>query len=378
MAACTNIFDKIEELPSMEDEFEYFRVQCGEKHIKVKASSSFEAAVKMAFASRELGQLNINGVYIVLILPNEDEFKYNAIKADPLAVELVEKNVKVAQNVVNSVSTNDDPVVITSSNVSARLDFSNSSLINTTLLNYFGFPLFKPLQKETIVSTMAGKNVLAVIGTGGRKTLTYLLPAVLSSNPTLVISPMKSFLVDDALVCCLNTNILSCKFTGDVPHDVRDEQLQSIESFKIIFATPGCLEFGEPFRVKIDGLISVCQLERIVFDEAHTISSWGNTFRPNYKDVCKSLSNAKCPKLLLSASVPLKVENDLRDICGDFAVLHRAAYRDNLYLEVVERTGKFLDQPSDFILQNESQGASGIVYCVLPHEVSKIHGKLLK
>ena len=115
-----------------------------------------------------------------------------------------------------------------------------------------------------------------------------------------------------------------------------------------------------------------------MFDEAHTISSWGNTFRPNYKDVCKSLSDAKCPKLLLSATVPLKVENDLRDICGDFAVLRRTVYRENLYLEVVERTGKFLDQLSDFILQNESQGASGIVYCVLPHEVSKIDGELLK
>ena len=77
------------ELPSKEDEFEYFRVQCGEKHIKVKASSSFEAAVKMAFALRELGQLNINGVYIVVISPNGDEFKYNAIKADTFAVELV-------------------------------------------------------------------------------------------------------------------------------------------------------------------------------------------------------------------------------------------------------------------------------------------------
>ena len=73
MAACTNIFDKIEELPSMEDEFEYFRVQCGEKHIKVKASSSFEAAVKMAFALRQLGQLNTNGVYILVTLPNGDK-----------------------------------------------------------------------------------------------------------------------------------------------------------------------------------------------------------------------------------------------------------------------------------------------------------------
>ena len=84
---------------------------------------------------------------------------------------------------------------------------------------------------------MAGKNVVTVVGTGGGKTLTYLLPAVLSSRPTLVLSPIKS-LIDDALVRCLNLNIRSCKFTGDVPHDVREEQIQGMESFKIIFATP--------------------------------------------------------------------------------------------------------------------------------------------
>jgi superfamily II DNA helicase RecQ len=113
---------------------------------------------------------------------------------------------------------------------------------------------------------MAEKNVLTVVGTGVGKTLTYLLPAVLSSHPTLVLSPIKS-LIDDALVRCLDLNIRSCKFTGDVPHDVRVEQIHNIEDFKIIFATPECLEDGEPLRVKVDGLAGVCQLERIVFDE---------------------------------------------------------------------------------------------------------------
>jgi hypothetical protein len=182
MAVCNLSFDEIQGLPSLEDEFEYFRVRSGEKEIEVKASSSFEAAVKMAFAlhARERGQLNIDGrgVVITVISPNGDEFKYIAIKADPVAVELLEKNVKVSENEVNTMSTTDNPVVYTSTNVSERLDFSNGSLIDTTLQNYFGFPSFRPLQKENIISTMAEKNVLTVVGTGGGKTLTYLLPAV--------------------------------------------------------------------------------------------------------------------------------------------------------------------------------------------------------
>ena len=137
----------------------------------------------MAFSLREHGQLDTDGhsVAIVVISPIGDEFTYIAIKADPVAVELQEKNVKAVESEVNTVSTTDDPVAIyTSTNASERLDFSNGSLIDTTLRNYFRFPSFRPLQKETIVLTMAGKNVVTVLGTGGGKTLTYLLPAVLS------------------------------------------------------------------------------------------------------------------------------------------------------------------------------------------------------
>jgi hypothetical protein len=108
MAVCKYLsFDEIRGLPSIEDEFEYFRVRSGEKEIEVKASSRFEAAVKMAFALHARGQLDIDGrgVVITVIPPNGDEFKYIAIKADPVAVELLEKNVKVSENEVNTVST---------------------------------------------------------------------------------------------------------------------------------------------------------------------------------------------------------------------------------------------------------------------------------
>jgi superfamily II DNA helicase RecQ len=77
----------------------------------------------------------------------------------------------------------------------------------------------------------------------------------------------------------------------------------------------------------------------------------------------------------LSATVPLKVENDVREICGDITVIRRTVCRENLYLEVVERTGKFLDQLSD---KFHFAKRRCLWYCLLPKDVCKIHGELLK
>ena len=63
-------------------------------------------------------------------------------------------------------------------------------LIDQSLQRFFGFDSFKALQKETILSTMNGHNVLTIVGTGGGKTLMYMLPAVLSSKPTVFFDPL--------------------------------------------------------------------------------------------------------------------------------------------------------------------------------------------
>ena len=77
----------------------------------------------------------------------------------------------------------------------------------------------------------------------------YLLPAVLSSKVTMVISPLKS-LIDDSLIHCLNLNISACKFTGDVPSHIRTEQVKNVSDYRVIFVTPECLEDGETLRQK--------------------------------------------------------------------------------------------------------------------------------
>ena len=71
-----------------------------------------------------------------------------------------------------------------------HVDIERGEIIDNALRQYFGFTSFRPLQRETIMATMSGKNVMTVVGTGGGKTLMYLLPAVISTKTTLVISPI--------------------------------------------------------------------------------------------------------------------------------------------------------------------------------------------
>ena len=98
-----------------------------------------------------------------------------------------------------------------SSNI--EVDLETGEMIDNNLKHYFGFSSFRPLQRETIVSTMNKNDRMTVVGTGGGKSLTYLLPSVLSSKSTLVISPASR---------CQNLNISACMFTGDFTKQMQD------------------------------------------------------------------------------------------------------------------------------------------------------------
>ena len=256
-----------------------------------------------------------------------------------------------------------------------HIDLETSELIDTTLKQFFCFSSFLPLQKETIVCTMQGKNVMTIVGTGGGKSLTYLLPAVLSFKPTVVISPIKS-LIDDIINRCFDLNIYACKFSGDISKQVHEEQLQKFQSYRVVVVTPEVLRDGE-LRKVVEANVAEGKIDRIVFDEAHTIVSWGDTFRPDYKEVCEHFARLTgCPKLLLSATVPGKVEAAIQNIFPNLTVLRASVFRENLELCVKERTSTFYNELVSFISEHIDE--CGIVYCVLQRDVSNVHAELLK
>jgi superfamily II DNA helicase RecQ len=99
---------------------------------------------------------------------------------------------------------------------------NNSPLIENTLKTYFSFAEFRPLEKEVIEAIVSK----AALSTGGGKSLTYMLPAVLASKPMLVISPIKS-LIFDQVRRCRELDIAACHFTGEMPVKIKDSQTQN-------------------------------------------------------------------------------------------------------------------------------------------------------
>ena len=115
--------------------------------------------------------------------------------------------------VLMCVPANEDNFEKESSTPVVEVHLQTGQIIDNALRHYFGFDSFRSLQTETIATTMNGKNVLTILGTGGGragKSLTYLLSAVISSKPTVVVSPIKS-LIDDILSS--NLNIAACKIS---------------------------------------------------------------------------------------------------------------------------------------------------------------------
>ena len=221
------------------------------KQLVVEASSPFEAATKFAFCLHEFGYVTDCDMLseIEVMDANDNKYIYNVILRDNMpSVELnfQLKNTSSRLDLIDDPTSRENPLPST-----CTIDLERDELVDNTLKHYFGFTEFRPLQRETIIATMKGDDVLTVLGTGGGKSLTYLLPAVVSERTTFVIAPTKS-LIDDILDSCSSLNISSCKFTGDIQKDVKESQLLNLAKFKIVVITPEMLEEGDLLMLYIN------------------------------------------------------------------------------------------------------------------------------
>jgi len=226
------------------------------------------------------------------------------------------------------------------------------------LKQYWGYQSFRPLQEDVIRSVLEGKDTLALMPTGGGKSLCYQVPALLNEGLCLVISPLIALMKDQ--VESLRKKgitayaIYSGLSRGEVINTLK---VASESNCKFLYVSPERLETAL-FKEYLPGL----GVSMIAVDEAHCISQWGYDFRPPYLRIASLREELpSAPVIALTASATPDVQNDICDKLQfkNRNIFHQSFERPNLsysVLRVDSRINKIID-----ILKNVP--GTGIVYC---------------
>jgi len=237
---------------------------------------------------------------------------------------------------------------------------SNPPNLLPLLKQYFGFTSFRPLQEEIIRDSLAGKDVFALLPTGGGKSLCFQLPALVRDGLTVVVSPLIALMKDqvDALQAAgvAATFLNSSLAAGESRNRLRG--LHNGE-FKLLYVAPE--------RLMLSGFLEDLQrwnVRLIAVDEAHCISEWGHDFRPEYRQISE-LRNLfpKVPFMALTATATGRVRED---IVSHLKLREPKCYvasfnRPNLTYRVIAKNKPF-DQLFEFLRARPKE--SGIVYCL--------------
>ena len=175
------------------------------------------------------------------------------------------------------------------------------------LSSHWGFNSFRPGQAEIIESVVNGTDTLALLPTGGGKSVCFQIPGLLRGGVTLVLSPLIS-LMHDQVLALAGRGIAAFAMTGRIEaallSNVR-RRMSSTNSF-FLYLSPERLNTRQ-FRWLIQGQ----RVGLIVVDEAHCISSWGHDFRPAYRSIHQLRENYGAPFCALTATATRRVERDI-------------------------------------------------------------------
>jgi ATP-dependent DNA helicase RecQ len=247
-----------------------------------------------------------------------------------------------------------------------------NQILHAKLKENFGFEKFRPNQEDIINCILSGQDTLAIMPTGGGKSICFQLPALIFPGITVVISPLIALMKDQ--VDSLKANgIEACFINSSQTEDERQFYMERLKSnaIKLVYIAPESLSF-------LDNLFNSLIISLIAIDEAHCISAWGHDFRPAYTNL-GYLKNRfpSTPILALTATADKATRKDISQQLNliNPKIFVASFDRKNLSLEVRPALDR-VKQIIDFI--QEKPNESGIIYCLSRKTTEELAEKLQK
>ena len=227
------------------------------------------------------------------------------------------------------------------------------------LASVFGFPDFRPGQGEVVAAVRAGRDVLAIMPTGGGKSLLYQLPALTRPGVTLVISPLIA-LMRDQVRALQSVGVAAGALTSQSTQGETDEVFDQIDAgrLKLLYMAPERLA-----APATPGLLRRIGVSLLAVDEAHCVSQWGHDFRPDYLRIGALRAALGVQTVACTATADAETRSEIvaRLFGGEAPeIFLRGFDRPNLFLAFAPKAAP-RRQILDYVAAR--RGRSGIVYC---------------
>lgn len=243
------------------------------------------------------------------------------------------------------------------------------------LHKYYGYTSFRKGQENIITSIINKEDVLAIMPTGGGKSICYQVPALCLDGITIVISPLISLMKDqvDALKTMgvkarlINSSLSNSEYSGVLEEIENDE-------CKIIYIAPERLD-----SMEFVNIIRGKNISQVAIDEAHCVSQWGHDFRVSYKKIPYFIN--RLDKRPIVTAFTATASNEVREDIINILNLHNPAVyitgfdRENLSINIVKSSSKN-KYTLDYVENHKNE--SGIIYASTRKEVETIYEGLLK
>lgn len=225
------------------------------------------------------------------------------------------------------------------------------------LKSVFGYDSFRTGQEEIVEAVLGNEDVLAIMPTGGGKSLCYQLPAILRDGLTLVISPLIA-LMRDQVSYLKQSGVMAGALTSNTDEYEREEIFSALENdtLKLLYMAPERLNAAQ-------SLLARTNVTMLAIDEAHCVSQWGHDFRPDYLKIGalrETLGNPQLAAFTATADSQTRAEIIAKLFTAPPREFLHGFDRPNLFL-AFEPKGSARNQIARFV--EAHKGESGIIYC---------------